>query len=139
MGIISNKSDDIAGHPVTNQRKLLLEIIHQAEGHLDADELFRRAKQKEPRISLSTVYRNIKFFKEMGLISQSDLGDTHAHFEIKGKVDHYHLVCLSCGQVIDFDSPLVDKAVAKAQRENNFDIHSVHLKLEGYCSKCKRT
>ena len=138
MQTIRNYSNQIAGHPVTTQRRLLLELIRQADGHLGADELYRRAKEREPRISLATVYRNLKLFKELGLIAESNLGETHSHYEIKGTAEHHHLVCLGCGQIIEFDSPLITKAAAKIQRENSFDITSVQLKLEGYCSKCKQ-
>ena len=138
MKTIRNHSGQIAGRPVTTQRRLLLELIRQANGHLDADELYRRARAKEPRISLATVYRNLKLFKELGLIAESNLGETHSHYEIKGAGEHYHLVCLGCGKVIEFDSPLIAKAVARTQRENGFDITSVQLKMEGYCPKCKQ-
>ena len=131
------KHNQIAGRPLTSQRALLFELIRQTDGHVDADELYRRAKEKEPRISLATVYRNLKLFKELGLIAESSLGDTHSHYELKGATQHHHLVCLGCGQVIEFDSPLIAKAVAKTQRENSFDITSAQLKLEGYCLKCK--
>jgi Fur family transcriptional regulator, ferric uptake regulator len=137
MKSIRKYSNQIAGRPVTNQRSLLLELIRQADGHLDADELHRRAREKEPRISLATVYRNLKLFKELGLIAESNLGETHSHYEIKGTGEHHHLVCLGCGRVIEFDSPLIAKVVAKTKREKGFDITSVQMKLEGYCPKCK--
>jgi Fur family ferric uptake transcriptional regulator len=138
MKTILNNSGEITGRPVTTQRSLLLELIRQADGHLDADELYRRAKKKGPRISLATVYRNLKLFKELDLIAESNLGETHSHYEIKGTAEHHHLVCLGCGQVIEFDSPLIAKAVAKMQREKGFYITSVQLKMEGYCPKCKQ-
>ena len=137
MSIIRNKSARIGGRPVTSQRSLLLELIKQAKGHLDADELYRRAKEKEPRISLATVYRNLKLFKEVGLVAESDLGETHSHYEIKGNIEHHHMVCLGCGRIVEFDSPLITKAVEKIRREKGFEITSVRLKLEGYCRKCK--
>ncbi|MBN1367376.1 MAG: transcriptional repressor [Dehalococcoidales bacterium] len=127
----------MAGRPLTAQRRLLLELISEAKGHLDADELYRLAKEKEPPISLATVYRNLRLFKELGFIAESNLGETHSHFEIKGTVEHYHFICLGCGKIIEFDSPLIVKAINKVQRENDFDITSVQLKLEGYCAKCK--
>ena len=137
MRIIRNKSFQMGGRPLTTQRSLLLELIKQAKGHLDADELYRRAKEKEPRISLATVYRNLKLFKEVGLVAESDLGETHSHYEMKGNIEHHHMVCLGCGRVIEFDSPLINKAVEKIRREKGFEIASVRLKLEGYCRKCK--
>jgi len=137
MITIRKHSKQIAGHPVTSQRNLLLEIIHRAERHLDADELYRRARAKEPRISLATVYRNLKLFKELGLIAESNLSETHSHYEIKSKAGHHHLVCLGCGRVIEFNNPLVTKALAKTQQENGFNITSVQIKMEGYCQKCQ--
>jgi Fe2+ or Zn2+ uptake regulation protein len=138
MRTIRKYQNEMAGRPATSQRRLLLEIIRQADGHLDADELYRQAKEKISRISLATVYRNLKLFKELGLIAESNLGDTHSHYEIKGRAEHHHLVCLRCGKVVEFDSPLIDKAVARTKRETGFDITSIRLKLEGYCPDCKK-
>jgi len=59
-----------AGMRVTNQRALIMEIIRQGQGHLDADEIYRRAREKEPRLSLSTVYRALQMFKKLGLVEE---------------------------------------------------------------------
>ncbi len=137
MKTIRKNSHPITGKPVTTQRSLLLEIIQKANKHVDADELYRLAKKKKARISLATVYRNLKLFKDLGLIAESNLGATHSHYEIKKAAEHHHLVCLGCGRVIEFNSALIEKAADKIQRENNFYITAVQLKMEGYCSKCK--
>jgi Fur family ferric uptake transcriptional regulator len=137
MKTIRKYSNQIAGRPVTTQRSLLLELIRQADRHLDAGELYRRARAKEPRISLATVYRNLKLFKELGMIAENNLGETHSHYEIKGTTEHHHLVCLGCGQVVEFDSPLIAEAIAGIQHEKGFDITLAQLKMEGYCPKCK--
>ena len=84
--MILKKYCKMSGRSVTNQRKLLLDLIYRAKGHLDADELFRRAKEQQQRISLATVYRNLKLFKEMGLISENRLGENHSHYEIRSPV-----------------------------------------------------
>jgi Fur family ferric uptake transcriptional regulator len=138
MIINRKKSNQIAGRPVTTQRALLLDIIRKTDKHLDADELYRIAKEKEPRISLATIYRNLKLFKELGLIAESSLGDTHSHYESKSKADHHHLVCLGCGKIVEFDSPLLAKAAAIIKKEKRFDITSIQLRMEGYCSDCKQ-
>jgi len=138
MNIIRNQSKSIAGRPVTSQRSVLLEIIRKAGKHLDADELFRLAKKKEPRISLATVYRNLKLFKELGLIADSGLGDTHSHYEIKGKADHYHLVCLGCGKIIEFDNQLITEAVSQVQKKTGYNVTSTQMKIEGYCPECQQ-
>ena len=137
MKTILKYFDKVSGRSVTNQRRLLLELIRSAQGHLDADELFLQAKKHKPRISLATVYRNLKLFKELGFIAESDLGETHSHYEIKGAVEHHHLVCLSCGLIIEFDSPLIAAAKTRIQKENGFDVVSSKVKMEGYCPECK--
>ena len=122
----------------TSQRRLLLDLLNQSEGHLDADELFRLAKEREPRISLSTVYRNLSLFKELGLIQQRHLADEHHHYEVKGKREHYHLVCLNCGKVVEFQSPLAKRMKEDISKRTGFEILDGDIRLNGYCERCCR-
>lgn len=126
-----------ATQPVTWQRRLLLSVIQDAGKHLDAKELYRRASERDARISLATVYRNLRLFKGQGLVSERRLGQVRCYYEMKRSREHQHLVCESCGQVIEFDSPLARKLVAEVQRKNNFRVTKVELYLEGHCRKCK--
>ena len=135
MKINRNKAVTIL--PNTSQRRLLLSIIQEAEMHLDAKELYRRASERDDSISLATVYRNLHLFKERGLINERHLGQARCYYEMKRLGEHQHLVCESCGQVIEFESPLIRKLVAEVQRKNNFSVTKVELYLEGYCRKCK--
>lgn len=125
------------GERVTWQRRLLLDLISQAGGHLDADELFRRAKEREPRISLSTVYRNLRLFKKLGLVEERHLSENHHHYEIKSPSEHYHLVCLGCGRVIEFENPLLQRIKNQIRRENRFEVTGAEIRLQGYCSRCR--
>jgi Fur family ferric uptake transcriptional regulator len=145
MKTISNKggleqaaNPEGIGERVTWQRRLLLELISQAGGHLDADELFRRAKEREPRISLSTVYRNLRLFKKLGLVEERHLSENHHHYEVKSSTEHYHLVCLGCGQVIEFESPLLERIKNQIRKENQFEVTGAEIRLQGYCSMCRK-
>ena len=126
------------GERMTWQRRLLLELISQAGGHLDADELFRRAKEREPRISLSTVYRNLRLFKKLGLVEERHLSENHHHYEAKSPSEHYHLVCLGCGRVIEFESPLLQRIKSQIRREQQFEVTGAEIGLQGYCSRSRR-
>ncbi|MBI4302131.1 MAG: transcriptional repressor [Chloroflexi bacterium] len=140
MEIISSeegKRKALRGKRVTAQRTLLLELIRQWEGHLDADELYRQAREKEPRISLSTVYRALKLFKDLGLVEERHFDEEHHHYEAKASAEHYHLVCLSCGKVIEFKSPLIPQMKEAASRDQGFDILSAEITLAGYCPRCR--
>jgi Fur family ferric uptake transcriptional regulator len=127
----------IKAKPVTSQRRLLLNVMQEAGGHLDAKELYRRASERDPNISLATVYRNLRVFEEQGLIDERHLGQARCYYEMKHLGEHQHLVCEACGQVIEFESSLIRKLVAEVQRKNNFSVTKVELCLEGHCHKCE--
>lgn len=124
-------------HPVTPQRRLLFKIMQEAGTHLDAKEVYRRASEKDASISLATVYRNLRLFKEQGLVDERHLGQMCCYYEMKHAKEHQHLVCRGCGQIIEFESPLIHKLLTEIQGKNDFSVTRVELCLEGYCHKCK--
>ena len=134
---INHNQEEIKATPVTPQRRLLLSIMRETGRHLDAKELYRRASERDPNISLATVYRNLRVFEKQGLINERHLGQARCYYEMKHLGEHQHLVCEACGQVIEFESPLIRKLVAEVQRKNNFSVTKVELYLEGHCHKCK--
>ena len=123
--------------PLTPQRKLLLSTIQAAGTHLDAKELYRRASEQDTGISLATVYRNLRLFREQGLIEERHLGQLRCAYEVKRSGEHQHLRCRGCGRVIEFQSPLVHQLVAELQQKQDFRITRIELYLEGYCRRCK--
>jgi len=137
MRINHNQEARVKATPVTPQRRLLLSIMREAGRHLDAKEVYRRASERDPNISLATVYRNLRVFEKQGLINERHLGQARCYYEMKRLGEHQHLVCEACGQVIEFESPLIHKLVAEVQRKNNFSVTKVELYLEGHCHKCK--
>jgi Fur family transcriptional regulator, ferric uptake regulator len=126
------------GKRITEQRTLLLKIIADSKVHLDAEELYRRARRRDPKINLATVYRTLNLLKESGLVVPYYL--THAHrreqFESKPSVEHYHFTCIRCGKVIEFESPLIERL--RAQVKSEFGVEFTHgsLCFEGYCADC---
>ncbi len=126
-----------AGRRATSQRTLLLELIREAEGHLDATELYQLARERDPRISLSTVYRTLSMLKEVGLVNELHFAEEHHHYEVKPPAEHFHLVCLRCGKVIEFGSPLTDQLKTELTARHGFDITSTAIDLAGYCAECR--
>ena len=127
------------GMRVTNQRALIMEIIRQGQGHLDADEIYLRARKKEPRISLSTVYRALQTFKKLGLVEELHFDDAHHHYEVKPSTEHHHLKCLGCGRVIEFQYPLSRYIKRHVPESRDFDITETEIRMNGYCSKCRQS
>jgi Fur family ferric uptake transcriptional regulator len=127
-----------SGRRVTSQRALILEIIQQGKGHLDADEIYRRGRAVQPRLSLSTVYRTLRAFKEPGLIEELHFDDSHHHYEMKSTRKHHHLVCLGCGKVIEFRYSPTRYLKGSVPEIKDFEIVDAELRLSGYCSQCRR-
>jgi len=122
---------------VTAQRALLLDLLRRSRGHVDADELYRIAKKKNPRISLSTVYRNLQLFKKMGLVDERHFDEEHHHYEVKSGEEHQHLLCASCGKVVEFEYPAGRKFRQDIARKYDFDIARVEIHMTGLCSSCR--
>ena len=122
----------------TNQRALILEIIHRGEGHLDADEVYRRARDKQPRISLSTVYRTLRRFKELGLVEEVHFDEAHHHYEVKPLAEHHHLVCLGCGRIIEFHYPLSRYVKRNVPEAKDFEVVETEIRMTGYCPRCRQ-
>jgi Fe2+ or Zn2+ uptake regulation protein len=127
----------IQGHSLTVQRRLLLELLRKAKGHVDAKELYRRASAKDRSISPATVYRSLNLFKELGLVDEVRLGKIRCYYEIKESQEHQHLVCQGCGKVIEFQNPYFQKLIQAVRREHGCNVTKAELYLEGYCPECE--
>jgi len=123
---------------VTAQRTLLLELLRQTPGHMDAEELHRRARGQNAKMSLSTVYRNLQLFKELGLVQEHHFIEEHHHYEVKSEAEHQHLLCTGCGKVIEFVCPMSQTLKEDAAKKYDFDIFDVEVRMVGLCAECRR-
>jgi Fe2+ or Zn2+ uptake regulation protein len=126
-----------SGRRLTSQRQLVLQVLEESDGHLDADALYARVKARDPGISLATVYRTLAVLREMGLVEENRLGQDHGHFEAVREGPHYHFTCLRCGKVIEFDTPLMAQVAQALGEQHGVRVTSTHLHLSGYCAQCR--
>ncbi len=126
------------GHRITPQRQIVLEVIESSAEHLDAEAIYQRARDKDPGVSLATVYRTLTVLKAMGLIEQRYLARDHAreHYEPVGAPQHYHFTCLGCRRVFEFQSPRVKEMTADVQQDLGVHVEHACVCLEGYCPAC---
>jgi Fur family ferric uptake transcriptional regulator len=127
------------GVRITSQRRAVLEIIQEVPRHLDAAELLRLAREREPEIDRATVYRTISLLKHQGLIDELDLmhieGEKH-YYEVKTSKDHCHLACLRCGAIFEYTSPTFDDLRKEIAKQSSFQIAVLRLEVGGVCKKC---
>jgi Fe2+ or Zn2+ uptake regulation protein len=133
-----DQTSALGGHRITSQRRLLLDIMRQAERHLDADELYHRARERQARLSLSTIYRNLELFKKLGLVEEHHFEEGHYHYELKPPVKHHHLVCLGRGRVEEFTYLGTQRMEDEVARDKKFKIVSTEVHMTGFCAACRR-
>jgi Fur family ferric uptake transcriptional regulator len=124
------------GYRMTPQRIMILEAIEGASGHISAEEIYRDIRRRYPGLNISTVYRTLELLKDMGLVTETDMGDGRVRFHSIGHEHHHHLVCSKCGKVIDLDesmlAPLTDMLAVKYA----FRADLKHLAIFGHCKAC---
>ncbi len=128
------------GVRMTRQRRVILAVIENARGHLDAAAILQMARQEHRGIDRVTVYRTLKLLKHHHLIDELDLlhlgGDAH-FYEQRPLSEHMHLACLRCGRVTEFSSALFDRIKGQIQRELGFRVDFARVEVGGYCRKCQ--
>lgn len=125
------------GHRLTEPRLRVWEEITAAGGHLTARQIAERIRSQAPGFKLSTVYRSLDLFAEMGLIRGSNLGgDGASRWEPSHSDDHFHLVCESCGSVDHHAGDLVDRVRGHVADDHGFEARSIDLVVTGRCTRC---
>lgn len=123
---------------MTKQKKLILDILRSTKTHPTADWIYEQAKRQIPKISLGTVYRNLKILKEMGEIMELDYGSTYSRFD-GNPANHYHFTCLKCGRVDDVPlAPKEDLEVEAGGILEGAEVDTHRLEFYGRCPACVR-
>jgi Fur family ferric uptake transcriptional regulator len=129
------------GIRMTRQRCVILQVMDDAEQHLDVDQILARAQKIDAGVHLVTVYRTIDLLKKQGLIDELDLlhlrGDRH-YYETHGPRDHIHVACLRCGKVREFESRLYEQLKEQIARDFHMKVTMSRTEVGGYCAECLR-
>lgn len=120
---------------MTKQRKVILEELRNMHTHPTADELYDVVRQRLPRISLGTIYRNLDVLAESGEILKLESAGSQKRFD-GNCMPHAHIRCVRCGRigdVMDFD---VTVSTEKVSAEG-FIITGTRVDFEGVCQQCE--
>ncbi len=119
---------------MTEQRRIIYDIVMNACNHPTAEQIFLEAKQKKPNIAIGTVYRNLGILSENGDILHIPILNGPDRYD-KTLTPHEHMLCENCGQVVDAD---IGDLTSLLARHCGLDIRSYELNLKGICPECKR-
>ncbi len=119
------------GMRMTEQRRVVARVLDGAADHPDVEELYRRASEVDPKISISTVYRTVKLFEDIGIIERHDFRDGRSRYETVPEEHHDHLIDLKTGTVIEFHSAEIEALQERIAREHGFKLVDHRLELYG--------
>lgn len=128
------------GLRMTPERKAVLGGILEARAHFTADDLYIRLKRRNHVVSRATVYRTLELLVGSGLVEKVDLGRQQAYYEyFYGREHHDHLICLGCGEIIEFTSRAIEELQDTVCRGHQFEMQYHSHKIFGRCRKCQES
>src|SRR6266498_3114318 len=117
------------GMRLTEQRRVIAQVLARSADHPDVEELYRRCAQVDQHISISTVYRTVKLFEDAGIIERHDFREGRARYEQIRESHHDHLVNLRTGEVIEFQSEEIEKLQREIARRLGYNLVDHRLEL----------
>lgn len=119
------------GLRMTGQRRVIAHVLEDNADHPDVEELYARASEMDPNISLATVYRTVKLFEEAGILDKLEFGDGRARYEDAERDHHDHLIDLNTGEVIEFVNPEIEALQEKIAQKLGYELRGHRLELYG--------
>ncbi len=124
------------GYRLTPQRYMILSVIQEANEHLSIEQITERVQQRNPYVSLSTIYRTVELLKKLNLIRENHLSGEQPHYEAVEGHAHHHLVCRRCRTTIHLNEALLGNLHEQLQEEYHFHNLTLDLVAAGYCTVC---
>jgi Fe2+ or Zn2+ uptake regulation protein len=128
------------GGRLTVQRRLLFTLLESLGEHPTAEELFNLARQSDPDLNLSTVYRTLRWLESENLVSARvfDEERRQERFDPALPSEHHHFMCSRCNKVIEFDSPLFVEIKNQFEDMSGAYVNTGSIVLYGLCADCQQ-
>ena len=126
------------GLKLTRQREEILRSLMSAERHLGVEEIYAGLKKIDPSIGRATIFRTVKLLQECGLVAEvSSFQNGGAKFELKADRPHHdHMICVECGRITEFQSPMMERFQDEAIRRHGFVALWHRHEIFGRCHGC---
>jgi Fur family ferric uptake transcriptional regulator len=123
---------------LTPHRELILETFLDNEGHRSVEDIYHTVKAIDPRIGYTTVYRMMKLMIRCGLAREIELADGITRYEHLFNHEHHdHLICMECGNSIEFYNPEIEALQDAASDQLGFKVLDHKLQIYGVCRDCR--
>ena len=124
---------------VTRQRLAVLSVLRHSDQHLTATDVYERARNDAPELNASTVYRTLTQMRDLGLVSQTDLGVGERTYSWRSERPHHHLICTSCGGMSELPHDFLASFSSRLSSEFGFETDPDHWAVYGRCRRCVAT
>lgn len=123
-----------AGLKVTHPRVIVLQILQSApDNHFSAEDIYRRLLDDGKDVGLATVYRVLNQFEDADIVDRHHFEGGKSVFELANKIHHDHLMCLSCGRIVEFVDEVIEKQQESLAKRHQMRLTHHSLYLYGYC------
>jgi Fur family ferric uptake transcriptional regulator len=119
------------GMRMTDQRRVVARVLSTSHDHPDVEELYRRAHEVDPHISIATVYRTVRLFEEAGILAKHDFGDGRARYEETPNEHHDHLIDMQTGKVVEFHNDEIEELQRRIAEKAGYRLVGHRLELYG--------
>lgn len=134
---LDNQQIKEAGLKITRPREKILALLERSERrHLSAEDVYKDLLSQGDDIGLATVYRVLTQFEGAGLVCRRHFEGGQSLFELNSGEHHDHLICVKCGQVVEFVDPMIEERQNAIAAEHGFGIEDHSLVIYGICGAC---
>ena len=123
------------GVKLTDQRRVIAQVMSESTDHPDVDELYNRVSKIDPKISIATVYRTVKLFEESGILTKHEFKGGKARYEELNESHHDHLIDVKSGEIIEFVDDEIEKLQKKVAEKHGYTLVDHKLELYGVKKK----
>ena len=120
---------------LTDQRKIIAKIMSESNDHPDVDELYKRVSKIDSKISIATVYRTVKLFEELGILTKHEFRGGKARYEEINEGHHDHLIDIKSGEIIEFVDDEIEQLQKKVAEKHGYTLVDHKLELYGIKKK----
>ena len=119
------------GMRMTEQRRVIAQVLSVAEDHPDVEEIHRRSVAIDSGISIATVYRTMRLFEDANVVERHDFQDGRSRYEEATDDHHDHLIDMRSGTVIEFVNEEIERLQHKIAEQHGYKLLSHRLELYG--------
>jgi Fur family transcriptional regulator, ferric uptake regulator len=122
---------------LTPQRQFIVNEFLSLKGHYGIEELHDLFRKKGKEINPSTIFRTLKLLVQAGIAQEQQFVNGNTKYDVN--VSHHdHMICLSCGVILEFDSPTLEHVQARIVRDHGFEMAYHKHEIYGHCSDCRK-